>query len=166
MKAIRLFLGLIIIIMMIVTINTRCSIIGGSQKDPTMGELVLEVNYFDDSWDSCSWGIDGTQYTQEINPEIVFDDLVLQKSVQKYITAIPLNTDEAITVYAWDILSILIECGYLPEGWVPILASHFSNDIWIISYADGRIDRSGVRDGTIDVYVAAYDGHIVFIYDI
>lgn len=85
------------------------------------------------------------------------DDPALQSAVQKLRMDYPLDTDEAVTAYAWELYDICVELGYFDGIWEPC----YSDGIIDIGYLDPQY-IGAYYDGYAPIlYVSALDGHII-----
>lgn len=89
------------------------------------------------------------------------DDPQLQSAVQDIRVDYPLDTDEKVTAYAWELYDICVELGYFDEIWEPCYISCYSDGIIDISYLDPQY-IGAYYDGYAPIlYVSALDGHII-----
>lgn len=125
----------------------------------------IDVSWQDLAWDEYSWTTrTGEKMRYQIHPGAALEDDQLSERIGECLPDTPLSTDKMITEYAWSILPALQECEYLEMDAVPVMAMHFTNEVWMIGYGkEGTYDQS-MRDGTTEVYLAEEDGHIIFIW--
>ena len=89
------------------------------------------------------------------------DDPKLQSAVADLRMEYPLDTNEAVTAYAWDLYDICIELGYFDAIWEPCDISCYADGIVEISYLDPQY-LNNYYDGYAPVlYISALDGHII-----
>lgn len=89
------------------------------------------------------------------------DDPRLQAAAQEIRMDYPLDTDEKVTAYAWELYDLCVELGYFDEIWEPCGIYCYCDGIIEISFLDPQYIDS-YYDGYAPVlYVSALDGHII-----
>ena len=89
------------------------------------------------------------------------DDPQLQSAVAELQMEYPLDTDEAVTAYAWELYDICTELGYFDAIWEPCDISCYADGIVEIIYLDPQY-LGCYYDGYAPIlYVSALDGHII-----
>ena len=89
------------------------------------------------------------------------DDPELQSAVAELQMEYPLDTDEAVTAYAWKLYDICTELGYFDEIWEPCYISCYADGIIEISYLDPQYIGHYYDGYAPTLYVSALDGHII-----
>ena len=101
-----------------------------------------------------------------------YGDSEFQEALREHAEVQVLDTDSATLAHAWNIQPVLQEFGYIPDGYFPTQAIHYSNGVVeIIYHDDSYIEfRENIEkywferiDSQINVYVSAEDGHVIFI---
>lgn len=101
-----------------------------------------------------------------------YGDAEFQEAVKEHAKVQVLDTDSAILAHAWNIQPVLQEFGYIPDGYFPTHAIHYSNGVVHIIYLDDfyieyveNIEKYWglFYDAQMNVYVSAEDGHVIFI---
>lgn len=89
------------------------------------------------------------------------DDPKLQSAVQDIRVDYPLDTEEKVTAYAWELYDICVELGYFDEIWQPCDISCYCDGIIDISYLDPQYIGYYYDGYAPSLYVSALDGHII-----
>ena len=99
------------------------------------------------------------------------DHTELQETAAKIAEKLDLQTDTGAAAYAWQIQEILINSGLITEGYLPVFATFYSNNICEIQLTpDGEIypDMNSNRFFCLHyerefIYFSTDDGHIIKI---
>ena len=109
-------------------------------------------------------------YTEDTPPSLrmptyaetdYLNDPKLQSAVADLRMEYPLDTDEAVTAYAWELYDICIELGYFDAIWEPCYISCYADGIVEISYLDPQYLDSYYDGYAPILYISALDGHII-----
>lgn len=95
-----------------------------------------------------------------LSTSVSLNNKQLQTLLAARVETRPISSEISITNYAWDILPDLKLCGYVGNGWKPVRACSFTNNIWLVYY-EKKTDKNTYRCG---LYLSATDGHAIYWY--
>ena len=133
-------------------------------------ELIYKIDHMDHSFTEAPeyhWLI--AKIKEKSLIDHFWEDTTLQAAAAK-IAHTPLNNDDAITAYAWDILPQLIQSKYVAPDQIPICASYYE-DYGIICILYDKdyttMDRKELLEVIFDfcphLFISASDGHVIYI---
>ena len=99
------------------------------------------------------------------------DHTELQETVAKIAEKLDLETETDVAAYAWQIQEVLVNLGLITEGYLPIRATFYSNNICKIQLTpNGTIYPDPVGDGVVYlhyenefIYFCTESGYIIDI---
>ena len=150
---------------LIVQIATIMILLLGCSQSRDYEPLSEGIKYRSYSRDEFLWTENGIDHSWALTHEQSWTDVSLQKQLDKKIGRDPIISEEQLTAYAWDALPILIDNGYLPKDWVPLMACQYSTKVWCISYGEPDNQNNYIYDGTKDIYISPDDGHVIFFWN-
>lgn len=87
-------------------------------------------------------------------------DTILQTAVSQIEIEYPLESDEDIKQYMWEIYEICIKHKLFSSELVPSTAEKFEGDIWFVSFS---VPGSAYDGTSACALVSAKDGHIIYL---
>ncbi len=88
-----------------------------------------------------------------------WEDEAVQTAIAKLDLEYPLCTNERIEAYAREIYDIVVEMGYVKDGYCLSCAWHYADGTWQFTYEPDR--TSITYDGGYELYISEQDGHLI-----
>lgn len=154
MKKLLILVSLILLLFFCFYMVYPILVINNSENYPDTIEYIVRWDY--DYSQSMLYSRFGLTYSTAD----AVKDTKLQKAVSQIEISYPLEDDEVIRQYMWEVYEILLKRKLISPELVPTSAEKYEGDIWYITYSESGDAYDGSAACAL---VSAIDGHLIYL---